>query len=223
MSKNKDLKRRVRGRMKKTGESYTSARAQLVSKRLATSVSDEELDALAGMRSETVKAKTGRTWREWLRTLDASGAASKTHREIAGYVHTEHDVTEWWSQSVTVGYERIRGLREKGQRRGGGFDVNKSKTFTVPIAALYDAFSARARKQWLDVDITVKKATREKSMRLRLGDGSPVEAYFSERGAEKSQVQLQHRSLPTKAAADEARERWSERLQALGRHLASKG
>ena len=59
---------------------------------------------------------------------------------------------------VTVGYERIRGLREKGQRRGGGYDVNKSKTVHVPIHKLYLAFSTkRTRSRWLgEVDLVVK-------------------------------------------------------------------
>ena len=36
MPTNKDLKRQVRARMKKTGERYTSARSQLINKRAGT-------------------------------------------------------------------------------------------------------------------------------------------------------------------------------------------
>ena len=126
------------------------------------------------------------------------------------------DMGGWWAQMVTVAYERIRGLREKGQRRGGNFDVNKSKTIPVPIAKLYDAFGARKRKRWLgDHPWDVSTSTREKSIRAKWADGTRVDVYFWERGEEKAQVQLQHRGLPTKKEADEVRAFWTEKLGEL--------
>ena len=212
MPKQKDLKRLVRTRMRKTGESYTTARAQLVRKQEPA----RDLAALAGMSDDAVKKKTGRTWRGWVRALDAAKATSMPHRDIARLLHEQHGLPGWWAQMVTVGYERIRGLREKGQRRGAGYDVNKSKTFPVPIAKLYAAFGARTRPRWLgDARPTVKKASREKSMRLRWDDGSPVEAYFTAKGDAKSQVAVQHRNLPSKAAATKMKDYWAERLVAL--------
>lgn len=222
MPKKKDLKRNVRVRMKKTGESYTSARAQLLDKQRAAS-SDAELEVMAGIKNASLLAKTGKDWRQWLGVLDRAGAASKPHREIAKLVHEEHGTPPWWAQTVTVGYERIRGLRDKGQRRGGGFDVNKSKTFNVSLEHLYDAFSAANRRRWLgDIELRIKKATREKSMRVLSADGTPVEIYFWSKGLNKSQVQIQHRGHGNKSAADASREQWSERLQALGEWLSSR-
>ena len=50
-------------------------------------------------------------------------------------------------------------LSEKGQRRGGTYDVNKSKTVPVPIEDLYAAFGARIRKRWFgDEAVRIKKA-----------------------------------------------------------------
>lgn len=224
MPKQKDLKRRVRARMQKTGESYTSARAQVVRKKKpsakASAPPAADYAALAGMSDDAVKAKTGKTWKQWVRVLDAVDAPTMVHRDIAAHLHEQHGVPGWWAQTVTVGYERIRGLREKGQRRGGGYDVNKSKTYPVPIADLYRAFGARVRKRWLgDVGLRVKKATVEKSMRITWEDGTPLDVYFWEKGPAKSQVQLQHRAQPSKARADELRAFWTERLAALGAEL----
>ena len=218
MPKEKDLKRLVRERMARTGESYTAARAQVV----RTSEDRRDYAALAGMRDEAVEAKTGRDWRGWVAVLDGEGATSKTHREIAKLLVDEHDVAPWWAQTVTVAYERIRGLRDKGQRRGGGYDVNKSKTVAVPIAKLYAAFGAAKRAVWLpDATPQVKTARREKSMRLAWEDGTSVDVYFWEKGPDKSQVQLQHRGLPDKRSADRVRVFWTERLNALARVLTS--
>lgn len=226
MPKQKDLKRVVRTRMRKTGESYTTARAQLLKKKPATKSPSRpaariaDLADLAGMSDSAVKAKTGRDWKGWVRVLDGVAAHKKPHREIARHLQAECNVSGWWAQTVTVGYERIRGLREKGQRRGGGYDVNKSKTVPVPLARLYAAFGARQRRAWMpDASPTVRKATRGKSMRLTWEDDTPVDVYFWSKGSAKSQVQLQHRGLAGKEEADRVRAEWAERLSALAAYL----
>lgn len=218
MPKQKDLKRLVRERMRKTGESYTAARAQVVHKQAAVARPPaREYAAIAGMRDAAVREKTGRDWKGWVRVLDAADAAALSHKEIAKLLREQHGVPSWWSQMVTVGYERIRGLRAKGQRRGGKFDVNKSKTFPVPVATLYKAFGARARRKWLgDVDVTVRVAHVDRSMRITWTDGTPLDVNFLSKGASKSSMHLQHREQPTKAAADRVRAFWTERLGALG-------
>ncbi len=218
MPKQKDLKRLVRGRMEKTGESYTVARAQLVAK-LPTLPADPA--ALAGMSDDAVAAKTGKTWRQWVRVLDRAQAASMPHREIAQHVHDNFEVSGWWAQMVTVGYERLRGLRDPGQRRGGSYDVNKSKTVGVPIETLYRAFSEKRRRlRWLDNDaLEIRTSTRNKSMRMSWGDGTQVNAYFTAKGDSKSQVAVQHSKLASKSAADETRAQWGERLGALAELL----
>ena len=218
MPRGKDLKRRVRARMQKTGESYTAARAHLVRSPLPSLPDDYQ--ELAGMRDDTVAEKTGKTWPQWVETLDDIGATEMQHREIARWVH-DHTGLDWWSQTVTVGYERIRGLREIGQRRGGGYEAGKSRTLPVPVATLFDAFADDARRHaWLGDGITVRKATPHKSVRITWKDGSSVEVYLTDKGPSKSTVTVQHTRLPTREAADEARAFWTERLDALTAMLA---
>jgi uncharacterized protein YndB with AHSA1/START domain len=230
MPKHKDLKRVVRTRMRKTGESYTAARLQVIAKGGAARGQDApakaeappDYGALSGIAEATISARTGAGWAEWVRRLDAFGAAARPHRDAARHVHEAYGVPGWWSQTVTVGYERIRGLRAIGQRRGGGYEVNKSKTFPVPVARLFAAFAdAKARKRWLPgLAPVVRKATRDKSMRIRWEDGTSVEAWFSPKGPAKSVVALQHTRLPDRARSDALRRFWGERLDALAEHLA---
>ena len=221
MPTHKDMKRLVRRRMQKTGESYTSARTNLLKKKKAPS--PDEYAQLAGMSDEAVKAKTGCAWQRWVNALDAANASDMTHREIANHVHEKYKVSGWWAQTVTVGYERIKGLREIGQRRGGSFEANKSKTIAVPLAKLYGAFSQkRVRTRWLaGVDLTIRTSQREKSMRITWHDDTPVEAYFTGKGTGKAQVSIQHRKLPSKAAATEMKEYWGERLNELSQLLTA--
>ena len=69
--------------------------------------------------------------------------------------------SDWWTQTVTVGYERIKGLRAIGQRRDGGYEANKSKTFAAPAPVVFRAFAhARVRRTWLPgVTVKVRKST----------------------------------------------------------------
>jgi hypothetical protein len=227
MPTNKDFKRLVRARMGKTGEAYTTARARLLQKQQRPPIAPEpasmpDLAKLAGMSDATIKARTGCTWERWVHALDHVGAHQWPHREIARYVHEKYKIPGWWSQSVTTGYERIKGLRDIGQRRGGGYEANKSKVIAVPIGRLYRAFrDTRVRRRWLDgAPFTVRTATPEKSMRVTWTDGSPIQFYFAEKGAAKSQIVVQHAGLSDKAAAERMRSYWADRLTALQELLA---
>jgi hypothetical protein len=104
---------------------------------------------------------------------------------------------------VTVGYERIRGLRDIGQRRSGEYEASKSKTLRVPLSTLFRAFTAaRTREKWLPgVKWIVRTTVAQKSLRVTWEDGTSVEIYFVPKGPEKSQVAIQHRKLRTKAQA----------------------
>ena len=225
MPTNKDFKRLVRARMTRTGESYTAARAQFIrhSATPASSASPADFPRLAGMSDAAVKAKTGCTWERWVWALDRVKADSWPHREIAKYIHGKYKVSSWWSQTVTVGYERIRGLRAIGQRRDGGFEANKSRTFPVPVSRLYRAFNdRRARSRWIDgVNLTVRTATRDRSLRITWPDGTSVQAMFYPKGASRSQVQIQHGRLADRRMADSLKRYWGERLDALEELLES--
>jgi hypothetical protein len=228
MPTNKDFKRLVRSRMQKTGEAYTTARAQLLRKQQRQltprpPAASPDYAKLAGMSDATIKARTGCTWERWVRALDHVAAHQWSHREIAAHVQQKYKVSGWWSQSVTVGYERIKGLRAIGQRRGGGYEASKSKTFAAPVSRLYRAFhDPRTRRRWLGgAKPTVRTAVPDKSMRVTWQDGTSVEWYFVGKGAAKCQVVVQHSKLADKASADRMKAYWTERLGALEAMLAT--
>ncbi len=222
MPTNRDFKRLVRARMQKTGEAYAAARAQLLSKPPAPAARPAPTTAdyatLAGIGDAAVKAQTGCGWERWVKALDRVAAHTWPHRRIAEYVHEKYKLSGWWAQTVTVGYERIKGLRAIGQRRDGRFEATKSKVFGVPLGRLYRAFShARTRAKWLPgVALKIRTRTPEKYMRLAWPDQTSVLLGFSGKGAAKSQVQIQHEKLPDRAAATRMKQYWAERLTALG-------
>jgi len=249
MPTNKDFKRLVRGRMSKTGEAYTTARLKLLQKSPesetrpefevrspesqtlppaisspASGLETPDFEKLAGMSNEAIKASTGCTWEKWVRSLDYHKAYAWPHAQIAEFVHTRYKVGAWWTQTVTVGYERIKGLRAIGQRRDGAFEANKSKIFPVSLSRLYQAWARpRSRAAWLgEPRLVVRTATANKSMRITWPDSTSVEVMFYAKAAEKSQVTIAHRKLPDRATSDRMKTYWTERLCNLAERLNGK-
>jgi hypothetical protein len=234
MPRNKDLKRLVRARMTKTGEAYTAARAQLLNKTRTKTpslvISDppstspaESFAALAGMSDAIIMEKSGRSWKQWVKTLDANGAEQMKHRDIAALVSNKYEVGPWWTQSVVVGYERIKGLRARGQRRDGTYEANKSRTFNVPVATLFDAWAnEKTRKRWLtDARVKVRTATKPKSMRLDWEGSAIIAVGFLAKGASKSAVAVSHPKLPDKETAERMKQYWTDQLDALNELLSA--
>lgn len=235
MTNQKDFKRVVRARMQKTGESYSAARAQLLAKparsrvaarasqiKTASTKPSDGYAKLAGMSDAVVKEKTGCQWDRWVKALDHYGATELPHREIVDLVQSKYHVGDWWAQMVTVGYERIKGLRARGQRRDGSYEATKSRTFKVPLATLHHAFAdAATRRKWLkETDARVRTSTPPKSIRLGFADGSIVAVGFTSKGDGRSMVALSHAKLHSKDEADAVKQQWGERFDALAEVLA---
>lgn len=219
MTANKDFKRLVRARMQKTGESYTAARAHFATTRPTPPRIDYA--RLAGRSDEILKQRTGCTWERWVKALDRVRAHEWSHRDIARYVRKQYRIDGWWAQTVTVGYERIKGLRAIGQRRSGLWEASKGRTFAVPVDRLFRAFhDPRQRSRWLPgVTPTVRTAMPGKSIRMGWPDGTRVVVGFVAKGPSKSQVAIQHEKLADQAAVARAKTYWAERLDALGDSL----
>lgn len=234
MPKNKDLKRLVRARMGKTGESYTTARRHVLARsperapaasattpKPVPTPMGRDFAAIAGIRDKTIEARTGCTWRKWVEALDYAKAEAMSHTEIAALVRAKWKVSSWWAQTITVGYERIRGRRDVHQRRGG-YAVTKSKTFAVSVEHLAAAFAPSRRRVWLgDEPVEERKSGSGRVARWRQRDGTKVQVQFVAKGPHKATAQLQHDGLAAKADVERWRHTWTRRFEALAAALAS--
>jgi uncharacterized protein YndB with AHSA1/START domain len=218
MTRDKAQKRATRARMAKTGERYTAARRYVVKP-------TEELPAEALIRpDEAVRQNTGKGWREWLSILDAWGARERTHRDIARHLQEKHGVPGWWAQTVTVGYERARGMRAKHQTLGGSFQVSVSRTFPIGVNKLFSAFTEPSqRNKWLERGmLKVRTRQRNKSARFDFRDGgSRVVAFFDPKDRRKTTVTVQHEKLPDAASVEKMRALWKDRLSELAKVIQS--
>jgi hypothetical protein len=231
MTTDKAQKREIRARMSKTGERYTAARHHLLGEHLPSPESDAQAKpelaiaprvAEPGMSEEAVQRATGRTWDEWLATLEPWGAANRSHTEIARHVAEDYGIGGWWAQSVTVGYERMRGKRAVHQVTGG-FSVNVSKTFPVSVNRLFEAFvDETQRDRWLEYGtLRLRTAQEGRSARFDVGDGrTRLEAIFTGKGPEKASVALQVSKLISADEVEAMRAAWRARLSHLAEVLA---
>ncbi len=242
MTEDRDFKRLVRARMEKTGESYTTARAHLVAKPERFRVDKTEPaptpappsepsslppllppehETLAGMAEGTLVEATGHGWAHWVRLLDQHGARTLPHAAIARHLQEGEGVEAWWAQTITVGYERIRGLRAPGQQRDGSWQVGKSRTFPVSVERLFQAFHDEGeRRLWLGVEgPTLRSARPGKVVRLVWPDGSVAEAGFTAKASSRSTVSVEHRKLPDGATATAMKSAWGAALDRLAGRL----
>lgn len=176
----------------------------------------KEVQVAGGIRTESVRSKTGKSWSEWFAILDRAGSTSKSHKEIAAWIADQYKtVGGWWSQMITVAYEQERGMRTKHER-ADGFTANVSKTIAAPSAALFAAWTLpRARKKWIDAPFTIRTAKEGKSVRFAWIGGSAVEVRFESKGEQKTQVAVEHSKLPRSADVTKMKAFWRTALTRL--------
>ncbi|HEX5720635.1 MAG TPA: DUF4287 domain-containing protein, partial [Thermoanaerobaculia bacterium] len=160
MTQQKKLKKTIRARSEKTGESYTAARRQVLLAReeppptpppVSTSKpSAPKPPAKGGISEESVLKKTGHGLDHWFGVLDAFGGTTQGHTAMAAHLYNEHGIPGWHSQGITVAYERARGLREANQACTGKFQVSVSKTVPATVAEVVEALKSTAWLQGAD-------------------------------------------------------------------------
>jgi len=169
---------------------------------------------------DVVRAATGKTWSEWLSTLDAAGAAARSmnHQQIWDIaMRSLPGSAGWWGQMVSVGYERARGLREKHQTSAGDFQASISKTLPVPLFAAFAAWADKnLRKSWLDApDLDFTKLNVGRNIRARWPDGSALDISFNAAGPDKCQIVVDTKKLADAEAVQKAKAFWQDQLERL--------
>jgi hypothetical protein len=166
----------------------------------------------------TARERTGRGWEEWFELLDDAGCRAASHREIADHLTRHHaEIGGWWVQTVTVHYERARGLRAVHETTRG-FVAGISRTVDVPVERLFEAFvEPQLRRAWLaDDSFEIRRSTPYRSVRANFrGVQASLVAGFDSKGPGKSLVAVSHEKLDSPEAVDESKQFWRARLDAL--------
>jgi hypothetical protein len=104
---------------------------------------------LSRLSSSAVREATGRGWEEWLAVLDEAGAVAWDHKVIVAHLERAHpELSGWWRQSITVGYEQGRGKRVVGETADTGFQIGVRRTVGASLDEVWDILVSRP-ELWL--------------------------------------------------------------------------
>jgi hypothetical protein len=161
------LKSVIRARARKTGESYTAARRQVLagkprpalalvpppepprSPAAAPPVAKDSRVPRGELSNRAAIKSTGHDLEYWFKILDNFGK-THGHTKAAEYLYAEHKVQAWHGQMIVVTWERARGLRQENQSCTGTFQVSVSRVLNASVGWVVDFFNdATARKAWL--------------------------------------------------------------------------
>lgn len=100
---------------------------------------------------QALREATGRDWEGWLAALDGRGAGDRDHRAIVALIAGIHPgASGWWRQTIAVGYEQERGLREVGQTAAQGYEIGVRRTVPLDPAQAWKLVTAPdALGRWL--------------------------------------------------------------------------
>ena len=187
---------------------------------------------------EVLLEKTGRSRAEWFAILDRFDCRTKGHTRAASLLMKRHRVSPWWSQAITVDYERARGIRSLGEREDG-FALTVQRALAVPSTraweALVDAAEVtawRTTKQqqrfrlggrWRNADGSrgaFERSVAGRYLRFTWNDprrapGSLIEIELVVRGEDRSTVKLTHRRIRSAEEREDLRAHWSWALDSL--------
>lgn len=214
MTKQEAFKKRVRARMQATGERYSAARRVLLARTGGRHgrvwvAEPETADA-------SVSAATGKSWDEWCDVIDAWPGRTEGHTATAAYLRETHDVDAWWAQTITIGYERITGLRLPYQRPDGTFTASKSMTISINTDELRSMLLADEHRVDLfpGLDTELRSKPTSKAIRLSVGPGVAIIDLEPKNNA-RTKVTVAHENLPAYDDVAEWKFYWSEWLEAL--------
>lgn len=179
-------------------------------------------ESASSVSSDKVKEKTGLSMPEWFDLLDKWGARDRSHKEIAKHLSESHGVDGWYAQSITVDYERARGLRGVGQACDGDWKFSYTRVIKASPAEIWQVirplFEAGGSGD-MSLGAEQVEVKKDESPNRFLGWGDfdgmerlRVDVTIADKGDSKSALTVDIQKVPTKEEQDRLKKVWQERL-----------
>jgi hypothetical protein len=169
-------------------------------------------------RIEAVERATGRSWDEWLAYMDRIGADRLSHHEIATALIEELDGSVdnlgWWAQATAVAYEQHVGRRVPGQRPDGTFQTSVSRSTSLGMEGLMDAWTSfaavdKAVLSQITGEVRVSGTANRITWRTKARDGASVTVLSEPKKDKSASLIVQHVGTDTLEGSLEAKA-WTE-------------
>jgi hypothetical protein len=133
---------------------------------------------------------TGKALGDWFAVLDGHDARELPHKDIARLLQDEYGVSGWWSQNVTVEYEKHIGRRETGQTQAGDYETTVTRTLPGDMDAVLDRWVAHVSEEGAPAafdgvrfagDPGISRTEKWRYWRVALADGTRVTVTISDK------------------------------------------
>ena len=182
------------------------------------------------MDDTAVMNATGKALGDWFAILDGRDARELPHKDIARLLQDEYGVSGWWSQSVTVEYEKHTGRRETGQTQAGDYEATVTRTLPGDmeavlgrwIAGLPEGATAAFAGVRFAGEPGISRTEKWRYWRVTLTDGTRVTVTISDKpggaakaGGPAALLAVTSSKLPARDDGDRWKAFWRRYLAAL--------
>lgn len=122
---------------------------------------EKPVEKIERITAKVLHKHTGKTWDEWIETLDKANAKNWERKDIVELLRKKR-VTPWWQQIVTRGYLINHGRQSVGRNLKGQYSIAITKSCSVTRQKLWRfLLSAEGQEIWLNplTPISIKPKT----------------------------------------------------------------
>lgn len=203
----------------------------------------QDIPKIGIITNQSILKNTGKSWVEWISTLNKHGAQNLTHKEIVKILKVKFRQSIWWQQQITICYDIYVGKRIEGQNSKGKYSASPVKTIHHSAEKVWKfIISVKGQKIWLGnyANYTFNKGdtfesdggyygevrTVLKNKRIRLkwiesetDNKSYLQIHIVSRGPEKSMLVFQHDEISTNKEKEKLKTHWKNVLDRISKAM----
>lgn len=185
------------------------------------------------------RTATGRTMKDWFKALEAQDDLATKRRDAINWLHGEMNKDLWWCTTVWVEFERSKGIVNKKDGLGEGYNICVTKTIAAPVKEVYAAFSdPKTLAKWFGPKAkaavkdqgtfddgcgnsgTFLRVRADKDLRFTWSNAAAasttqVDVAFADKGKGKTGITLNHQRIQNRDEADGLRSAWGAAFDEL--------
>lgn len=195
---------------------------QIVEHRVAeNSVIKARKSAKPSLTDKAVEKATGKSWDEWFAILKQEEADQLIHKDIARLLTDKYKIDGWWTQSITVEFERFLGRRQVGQVKSGTFQTAVSKTMPGNLDQVFDLWleAVKDAEEFNSIPLAgkpaISKTEKWRYWRANLKDGSKITITVGLKSEDKSILTFSNEKLKDQDAIKSWKAFWKDYLKKL--------